>query len=285
MGEAAAKEPSMEEILSSIRKIITDDGGSDVSKTAEAASEKKPEIQLAKSEPTAAETVKKPTAVPSAADIKGALAAIQQNVKEAAVESRQVEVVVAEKKPEIAIPAEIITPPEIITPVVTSEPEVEPEPDVQPEPEAKSEVVSSLGSVQEDSISFVDMPSEKEETTDEVEVAPQAETTEIAETAETVSEVPAPSFPKMASSTNSTQDNEPMASTEAEKFKGALMSSNTDQLVNEAFEELRRATMENIDDKTETMLRPMLSEWLDNNLPTLVERLVREEIERVSGSR
>ena len=279
MGEAAAKEPSMEEILSSIRKIITDDGGSDVSKTTEAASEKKPEIQLAKSEPTAAETVKKPTAVPSAADIKGALAAIQQNVKEAAVESRQVEVVVAEKKPEIAIPAEIITPPEIITPVVTSEPEVE------PEPEAKSEVVSSLGSVQEDSISFVDMPSDKEETTDEVEVAPQAETTEIAETAETVSEVPAPSFPKMASSTNSTQDNEPMASTEAEKFKGALMSSNTDQLVNEAFEELRRATMENIDDKTETMLRPMLSEWLDNNLPTLVERLVREEIERVSGSR
>jgi cell pole-organizing protein PopZ len=30
------------------------------------------------------------------------------------------------------------------------------------------------------------------------------------------------------------------------------------------------------------MLRPMLQEWLDDNLPTLVERLVREEIERVS---
>jgi len=26
----------------------------------------------------------------------------------------------------------------------------------------------------------------------------------------------------------------------------------------------------------------MLTQWLDDNLPTLVERLVREEIERVS---
>ena len=33
---------------------------------------------------------------------------------------------------------------------------------------------------------------------------------------------------------------------------------------------------------TEDMVRPMLQDWLDNNLPTLVERLVREEIERVS---
>jgi hypothetical protein len=32
----------------------------------------------------------------------------------------------------------------------------------------------------------------------------------------------------------------------------------------------------------EDMLRPMLQDWLDNNLPTLVERLVREEIERVA---
>ena len=30
------------------------------------------------------------------------------------------------------------------------------------------------------------------------------------------------------------------------------------------------------------MLRPMLRAWLDDNLPTLVERLVRAEIERVA---
>ena len=31
------------------------------------------------------------------------------------------------------------------------------------------------------------------------------------------------------------------------------------------------------------LLRPMLAEWLDKNLPPLVERLVRAEIERVVG--
>ena len=30
------------------------------------------------------------------------------------------------------------------------------------------------------------------------------------------------------------------------------------------------------------MLRPMLKAWLDDNLPILVERLVRAEIERVA---
>jgi cell pole-organizing protein PopZ len=33
------------------------------------------------------------------------------------------------------------------------------------------------------------------------------------------------------------------------------------------------------------MLRPMLKGWLDDNLPGLVERLVRAEIERVSRGR
>jgi cell pole-organizing protein PopZ len=30
------------------------------------------------------------------------------------------------------------------------------------------------------------------------------------------------------------------------------------------------------------MLRPMLKAWLDDNLPMMVERMVRAEIERVS---
>ncbi len=37
-----------------------------------------------------------------------------------------------------------------------------------------------------------------------------------------------------------------------------------------------------VEDMAQEMLRPMLQEWLDDNLPTLVERLVREEIERVA---
>jgi cell pole-organizing protein PopZ len=33
------------------------------------------------------------------------------------------------------------------------------------------------------------------------------------------------------------------------------------------------------------MLRPMLKSWLDDNLPTLVERIVKAEIERVARGR
>jgi len=33
------------------------------------------------------------------------------------------------------------------------------------------------------------------------------------------------------------------------------------------------------------MLRPMLKQWLDDNLPAMVERLVRVEIERLARGR
>jgi cell pole-organizing protein PopZ len=33
------------------------------------------------------------------------------------------------------------------------------------------------------------------------------------------------------------------------------------------------------------MLRPMLKQWLDENLPAIVERLVRSEIQRVARGR
>jgi uncharacterized protein len=39
-----------------------------------------------------------------------------------------------------------------------------------------------------------------------------------------------------------------------------------------------------LEDIVREMLRPMLKTWLDDNLPVLVERLVRAEIERVSRS-
>jgi len=40
-----------------------------------------------------------------------------------------------------------------------------------------------------------------------------------------------------------------------------------------------------LQDLVQEMLRPMLKSWLDDNLPTLVERLVRAEIDRLAGSR
>lgn len=49
--------------------------------------------------------------------------------------------------------------------------------------------------------------------------------------------------------------------------------------LSDAFAASRRRSFDEI---AEEMIRPMLQDWLDNNLPTLVERLVREEIERVA---
>ena len=47
----------------------------------------------------------------------------------------------------------------------------------------------------------------------------------------------------------------------------------------EVFDGVQR---QSIEDMAQDMLRPMLHDWLEDNLPTLVERLVREEIERVA---
>jgi cell pole-organizing protein PopZ len=65
-----------------------------------------------------------------------------------------------------------------------------------------------------------------------------------------------------------------------------LISEQTGRQVAAAFGELSEAfasrNRKSLDEMAEEMLRPMLQDWLDNNLPILVERLVREEIERVA---
>lgn len=66
----------------------------------------------------------------------------------------------------------------------------------------------------------------------------------------------------------------------------AIISEQAGRQVAAAFEELSEvfaaSRRKSFDEMAEEMLRPMLQDWLDNNLPLLVERLVREEIERVA---
>lgn len=66
----------------------------------------------------------------------------------------------------------------------------------------------------------------------------------------------------------------------------ALISEEAGAQVARSFGELAAAfdgvQNRSLEDLAQDMLRPMLQEWLDDNLPTLVERLVREEIERVA---
>lgn len=76
------------------------------------------------------------------------------------------------------------------------------------------------------------------------------------------------------------------ATNEAPSVRAAILSEHTGRQVAAAFGELSDAfasrSKKTFDEMAEEMLRPMLQDWLDNNLPTLVERLVREEIERVA---
>jgi uncharacterized protein len=69
----------------------------------------------------------------------------------------------------------------------------------------------------------------------------------------------------------------------------SLMSSSTMAAVDTAFSSLAHTVLGNnartLEDLVKEMLRPMLKSWLDDNLPGLVERLVRAEIERVSRGR
>lgn len=68
-----------------------------------------------------------------------------------------------------------------------------------------------------------------------------------------------------------------------------IMSSSTVSAVESAFNALATTVLSNnartLEDLVKEMLRPLLKSWLDDNLPSLVERIVRAEIERVARGR
>jgi cell pole-organizing protein PopZ len=68
-----------------------------------------------------------------------------------------------------------------------------------------------------------------------------------------------------------------------------LLSAATTAAVDAAFETLARTAQarggRTLEEVVSELLRPMLKSWLDENLPEMVERLVRAEIERVSRGR
>ena len=65
-----------------------------------------------------------------------------------------------------------------------------------------------------------------------------------------------------------------------------LLSNAASAAVHSAFGTLAHSVLaqnpRTLEDLVKDMLRPMLKAWLDDNLPVMVERLVRAEIERVS---
>jgi hypothetical protein len=65
-----------------------------------------------------------------------------------------------------------------------------------------------------------------------------------------------------------------------------LISQGVEEAVSQSFGALANTVLTGsqttLDDLVREMLKPMIRTWLDDNLPTMVERLVRAEIERVA---
>ncbi|HEX3163600.1 MAG TPA: DUF2497 domain-containing protein [Pseudolabrys sp.] len=241
---AKAQEPSMEEILASIRRIIADD---DVSKPAKA-----PE-QASSAAATAAAAPGRPSPMP-AAPSKPAAAAAPSPSKPAPAPAAA-----ANSQDEIdAMLAELDAPPKAAGKSGPS-PSSMPAPMSTPTPTASS--TPSL---------------------------PAADVLDLTESmASPVAPPPksAPSFQTIDGTSDvvfTTKAPEPMP-------ERALISNETIAAVDSAFNSLAHTVIgqnaRTLEDLVREMLRPMLKSWLDDNLPGLVERIVRAEIERVSRGR
>lgn len=82
---------------------------------------------------------------------------------------------------------------------------------------------------------------------------------------------------------------EPPSMSAPARMDEQLMSQHASTAVSAAFDRIAAPMFSGdsrtVDDLVREMLRPLLKTWLEDNLPSLVERLVRAEIERVSRGR
>lgn len=78
----------------------------------------------------------------------------------------------------------------------------------------------------------------------------------------------------------------PMVASPQNHREDELLSPDSTAAVSAAFHSLSAAVLSDnartLEDLVKEMMRPMLKAWLDENLPGLVERMVRSEIERVA---
>jgi len=245
---AKVQEPSMEEILASIRRIIADDEGKPAAEKAAPAPEppraEKPIAPAAKpvmndippsripAAVAAAAKAPPPAAAPSAAapasnnqdDIDALLAGLDETTTPEEVRPAQPEPEVLELTDDMAVAPPISAP---------------------------STATASFRKVEpQDDIDFIEPASRAAPTAPPAAYGPQ-------------------SFEATA--------------------RQAILSQNTVNSVESAFNALANTVLSNnartLEDLVKEMLRPMLKSWLDDNLPALVERIVKAEIERVSRGR
>src|SRR5262245_22618810 len=215
---AKAQEPSMEEILASIRRIIADDDAGKPAKGAASAPEPAPPAK----QPAAA-------APPPAPPAKPAVPPAPKPTPAAAANSQD----------EIdAMLAELDAPPKATSKPTASQP------------------------------------------------ADVFDLTEAMTSTATPSPGPAPSFRTIDANSDVVFASKPEPPPMPDR---GLISSETVKAVDSAFNTLAHTVIgqnaRTLEDLVREMLRPMLKSWLDDNLPGMVERIVRAEIERVSRGR
>ena len=250
---AKVQEPSMEEILASIRRIIADD-------------EAKPPAVAEKSAspPAQAKPPEKPAAAPPAAK-----APVMSDIPPSAISAAQ------------AAAAKVTPPP------------------VKPAPPPAAPAPAAAASNSQDDIDA--MLAGLDEATSEAEIRPPLPDGEVFELTD---DMALPDPPK--SSFHKIEPDDDLEFTETAAARAVhrqpvfepppfetpapppqqILSRSTVSAVESAFNTLANTVLSNnartLEDLVKEMLRPMLKSWLDDNLPGLVERIVKAEIERVS---
>jgi uncharacterized protein len=253
---AKVQEPSMEEILASIRRIIADD-------------EAKPPTAEKPSSPAAPA---KPEKSGAAAPV--AMAPVMNNIPPSTIPAAQAAVAKAAPPP------------------------VKPAP-----PPAAPAAAAPAASNSQDDIDA--MLAGLDEATSEAEIRPPQPDGEVFELTDEMAlpEPPPSSFHKVEPEDDLEFTETAAARTvhrppayEPPPFESAaapppqqILSRSTVSAVESAFNSLANTVLSNnartLEDLVKEMLRPMLKSWLDDNLPGLVERIVKAEIERVSRGR
>jgi cell pole-organizing protein PopZ len=225
---AKSQEPSMEEILASIRRIIADD---DANKTA----------------PRPAEPPQAAAPAPAARPAP---------------------------PPQAPPPAPRVAPPE---PSLDEAEAADPEPDSEPMADVEDQASDILDLTEQ-------MAAPMPQPAPAPKPASQFRTIDGSFDVSYDEEKPAPQMP-MPEARAPNEDNP----YRGEARSNQLLSSVTSAAVDSAFNTLAQTVLvqnaRTLEDLVREMLRPMLKAWLDDNLPGMVERLVRAEIERVSRGR
>ncbi|MBZ9855855.1 PopZ family protein [Mesorhizobium sp. CA13] len=268
---SAQREPSMEEILASIRRIIEDsdsgrkqpDDADDLRQDLKPAAGAAPDVDAFRAELHAAPEVRKPVT----------LAEVQAQTSAAEPTVARME---APERTDPVTPRASMTLAEVSARIAA-----EPLPAERTDRPAAPEAGAASDAI------VADWRREIAAVGEQAKAIPGIRKPVAQPEAPVNEPMPEPAFERAPSiAAPATTDEAGKAADETPAARPAILSEHTGRQVAAAFGELSDAfasrSKKTFDEMAEEMLRPMLQDWLDNNLPTLVERLVREEIERVA---